>query len=148
MTAPPDDDDAIEDDDEQDDDVEDDDVEDDDVEDDDVDAKRGRDDAPARAKEEIFEAIDHFKNAASILFDRANNDPALKSATKEVRRVVDQVSVAAEPLAKGLTAELGRLTKDMMKAVESTTKAASTKAASTKAASTTAKPKRRSEEEE
>lgn len=70
------------------------------------------------AKDELFEAIDHFKNAASILFDRATKDPAVKSATKEAERVVKKIGSAAEPLAKQLTSELGRLTRDVRDAVE------------------------------
>lgn len=88
---------------------------------DDVDAT-GATPKEREAKEELFEAIDHFKNAASILFSRATSDPAVKKAGKEVRRVVDEVSDAAEPLAKELTTELGRLTKDIMKAVDGTAK--------------------------
>ena len=60
---------------------------------DDVDATGATPDE-RQAKEELFEAIDHFKNAASILFTKATKDPALKKAGKEVRRVVDEVSDA------------------------------------------------------
>jgi DNA-binding protein H-NS len=88
------------------------------------------------AKEELFEAIDHFKNAASILFNRATKDPTVKSATKEAERIARQIGDAAEPatkeaeriarkigdaaepLAKQLTSELTRLTRDVMGAVE------------------------------
>ena len=75
-------------------------------------------DDPQQAKEELFEAIDHFKNAASILFQRATTDPAVKNARKEAERVAKKLGDAAEPLAKQLTDELGRLTKDVMKAVD------------------------------
>lgn len=74
------------------------------------------------AKAELFEAIDHFKNAASILFDRATSDPALRTATKEAGRVVKKIGDAAEPIAAELTKELGRLTRDVMSVVEGTTR--------------------------
>ncbi len=70
------------------------------------------------AKDELFEAIDHFKNAASILFSRATKDPTVKSATKEAERIAKKIGDAAEPLAKQLTGELSRLTKDVMDAVD------------------------------
>jgi hypothetical protein len=70
------------------------------------------------AKEELFEAIDHFKNAASILFERATKDPTVRSATKEAERIARKISDAAEPLAKQLTTELNRLTRDVMQTVE------------------------------
>ncbi len=78
----------------------------------------GADRPERKAKDELFEAIDHFKNAASILFDRAAKDPAVKSATKEAGRLAKKLGDAAEPLAKQLTGELGRLTKDVMEVVE------------------------------
>lgn len=78
----------------------------------------GADRTERKAKDELFEAIDHFKNAASILFDRAAKDPALKSATKEAGRIAKKIGDAAEPLAKQLTTELGKLTKDVMEVVE------------------------------
>jgi len=70
------------------------------------------------AKRELFEAIDHFKNAASILFDRATNDPAVKSATTEAERVIQKLGTTAEPLARQLTGELSRLTKRVTETVE------------------------------
>ena len=96
----------------------------------------GADPSERRAKDELFEAIDHFKNAASILFDRASRDPAVKSATKEAgkvvraidpavknatkeaEKVVRKIGDAAEPLAKQLTDEVSRLTRDVLSAVE------------------------------
>ncbi len=89
-----------------------------------VDATGAVDDSERRAKEELLEAVDHFRNAASLLFGRAARDPSVKQATKEVRRVVGRVSDAAEPLAKELGQELGRFTKDVMRAVDETTKRA------------------------
>lgn len=84
----------------------------------------GEDEARAepRAKDELFEAIDHFKNAASILFDRARKDPAVRSGLSEAERFAKKLGDAAEPLAKQLTDELGRMTKDVMKTVEGATK--------------------------
>ena len=89
----------------------------------------GADPEEQDAKQELFEAIDHLKNAASILFGRAANDPAVKNAGREAERMVKkledaaepmvkQLSDAAEPLAKQLTGELGRLTRDVLDVVE------------------------------
>lgn len=78
----------------------------------------GADRGERKAKDELFEAIDHFKNAASILFERATKDPAVKSATKEAERIAKKIGNAAEPLAKQLTGELSRLTKDVMEVVD------------------------------
>jgi hypothetical protein len=66
---------------------------------------------PPKAKDELFEAIDHFKRAANILFDRAAKDPTVRSATSEAERVIQKLGATAEPLARQLTSELGRLTK-------------------------------------
>src|SRR5688500_5913128 len=76
------------------------------------------DDAPAKAKEELFEAIEHFRNAANILFDRAAKDPTLRSATAEAQKVVHKLGTAAEPLAKQVTSELSKLTKKLSEAVD------------------------------
>ncbi|HEY8427173.1 MAG TPA: hypothetical protein VIL20_02315 [Sandaracinaceae bacterium] len=85
------------------------------------------------AKEELFEAIDHFKNAASILFNRATQDPTVRSATKEAERIAKKIGEAAEPLAKQLTGEITRLTRDVLSAVEGgTTRKSKTKAKRTK----------------
>ena len=75
-------------------------------------------DEARQAKDELFEAIDHFKSAASILFQRATTDPAVKNARKEAGSVAKKLGDAAEPLARQLTDELGRLTKDVMDTVE------------------------------
>jgi len=82
----------------------------------------GADTGERAAKDELFEAIDHFKNAASILFGRAAKDPAVKTATKEAGRVVKQIGDAAEPVARELTKEMGRMTQDMLSLVERTRK--------------------------
>ena len=78
----------------------------------------GADAEEQSAKEELFEAIDHFKNAASILFGRAANDPALKNATKDAGKLARKIGDAAEPLAKQLTGDITRMTRDVMAAVE------------------------------
>ena len=90
----------------------------------------------ADAKTELFEAIDHFKHAASLFFDRAAKspavskleraietasekadgwtekiDPAFESASKEAERVISKLGATAEPLAKQLTSELKSLTR-------------------------------------
>lgn len=97
----------------------------------------GADAAERKAKDELFEAIDHFKSAASILFGRAASDPAVKSATKEAGRLAKKIGDAAEPLAHQLTSEISRLTKDVMDTVEDVTRGKSkrpgTKGTGTKA---------------
>lgn len=90
----------------------------------------------ADPKKELFEAIDHFKQAASLFFDKASKsdaakkvqsaiesasekadgwtekiDPAFESASKEAERVIGKLGATAEPLAKQLTGELKSLTK-------------------------------------
>lgn len=74
--------------------------------------------ATAKAKDELFVAIEHFKNAASILFDRAAKDPSLRSATNEAERVLQKVSATAEPLARSLAGELSKLTQKVADAVD------------------------------
>jgi len=74
--------------------------------------------APAKAKEELFEAIEHFRNAASILFDRATKDPAVRHATTEAERVIQKVGATAEPLARSLVGELAKLTRQVADAVD------------------------------
>ncbi|HJL20295.1 MAG TPA: hypothetical protein RMH99_31805 [Sandaracinaceae bacterium LLY-WYZ-13_1] len=78
----------------------------------------GADPSERRAKDELFEAIDHFRSAATILFDRASKDPAVKQATSEAERLARKLGDAAEPLARQLTSEVGRLTDDVWKMVE------------------------------
>lgn len=72
---------------------------------------RGAEATGPNAKAELFEAIDHFKRAANILFDRAAKDPTIKSATTEAERVIQKLGATAEPLARQLTGELSRLTR-------------------------------------
>lgn len=95
---------------------------DDEQRDDDEIDETGADGEERAAKDELFEAIDHFKNAASILFNKATKDPTVKSATKEAERIAKKIGDAAEPLAKQLTGELSRLTKDVLDVVEGGTK--------------------------
>ena len=71
-----------------------------------------------KAKEELFEAIEHFKNAAGILFARAQKDPAIRTATTEAGKVFQKLGETAEPLAKQLTGELGKLTRSITEAVD------------------------------
>lgn len=75
----------------------------------------------ADPREELFEAIDHFKKAANALFDRASKDPTIKSATSEAERVIQKLGATAEPLARQLTGELSRLTKRISEQVSETT---------------------------
>lgn len=73
-----------------------------------------------KAKDELFEAIDHFKRAANILFDRAANDPTIRSATTEAERVIQKLGATAEPMARQLTGELSKLTKRITDTVTET----------------------------
>lgn len=81
------------------------------------------------AKDELFEAIDHLKSAATLLFDRASNDatlekarqrasdliekgvndPAIGRAQKEVDEMVRKIASSAEPMAQKITDEFGSL---------------------------------------
>ncbi|HJK90302.1 MAG TPA: hypothetical protein RMH26_06130, partial [Polyangiaceae bacterium LLY-WYZ-15_(1-7)] len=125
--------------------------------------------------DELFEAIDHFRSAASLFFEKAAStsskglgeaskrvegyaekidpaitkavdktvekvepglskaskrvegyaekiDPAFETATKEAERVIRKLGASAEPLAKQLTSELGKLTKRLGDAVDEATK--------------------------
>jgi len=74
--------------------------------------------SPREARDELFEAIDHFKSAANLFFERATNDPAVKQATSEAERVFTKLGERAEPLARQLTGELGRLTRRIQDTVQ------------------------------
>ena len=70
------------------------------------------------ARKELFEALDHFKTAATIMFDRAAKDPSLQKATSEAERVVLKIGAGAEPLAKHLAGELSKLSKSIAEAID------------------------------
>jgi len=70
------------------------------------------------AKDELFDAIDHFKNAAQILFQKARRDPMVHTAATEAERVLQKIGETAEPLAKQLTDELTKLTKKISETVD------------------------------
>lgn len=76
-----------------------------------ADESRERTEERGDARDELLEAIDHFRNAASMLFERASSDPAVKQATTEAERMVHKVGEKAEPMARHLTSEVGRLTR-------------------------------------
>ncbi len=105
-------------------------------------------DKDTTAKDELFEAIDHFKSAAAKLFDKAAGskpvkrvsetiedvgkkidpaltsvadklDPAFDTAAKEAERVISKIGASAEPLAKQLTGELSKLTKKIGETLDS-----------------------------
>jgi len=67
--------------------------------------------ASPHAKDELFEAVEHFKKAANILFEKASRDPKVKSATAEAEKVIHKLGDKAEPLARQLTGELAKLTR-------------------------------------
>lgn len=93
-----------------------------------------------QAKDELFEAIDHFKKAATLLLERAQREPAVRTGVKDVERVVGKVTDAtepvldkvqeaaqpmvtkvtetAEPLVKHFVSELGKLTKSLLESAE------------------------------
>lgn len=109
------------------------------------------DEKDTTAKDELFEAIDHFKAAAGKLFDKAaasktlksvgdkvdevaskidkstaakkvedlagKLDPALETAGKEAERVISKIGASAEPLAKQLSSELGKLTQKITESI-------------------------------
>ncbi len=77
-------------------------------------------DADSSAKNELLEAVDHFRRAANILFDRASKDPAVRTATEEAERVIKKLGDTAEPLARQLTSELAKLTKRITDTVTET----------------------------
>jgi hypothetical protein len=70
------------------------------------------------AKDELFEAIDHFKRAANIFFDKAAKDPTVKRTTDEAERVIQKVGDAAEPLARQLAGEISKMTKRISDTVQ------------------------------
>ncbi|MGF1466148.1 MAG: hypothetical protein ACFCGT_08430 [Sandaracinaceae bacterium] len=75
-----------------------------------------------RAQDELASAIDHLRAAASLLFERAAKDPAVKSATREAERAARQVGDGLEPVARQVTSELGKLTKGVLEAVDGVTR--------------------------
>jgi hypothetical protein len=54
------------------------------------------------------------------LFDRAAQDPTVKNATHEAERVFQKIGQTAEPLARQLTDELGKLTKRVTETYQQT----------------------------
>jgi hypothetical protein len=84
--------------------------------DDDTDT-RSKSEPPGKAKDELFEAIDHLKNAANILFDRASKDPTLERASQEADRVFSKIAKEAEPLARQVSGELSKLTRRLSDAI-------------------------------
>ena len=48
-----------------------------------------QDESETTPRDELFEAIDHFKNAASLLFQRAS--PTMKRATQKVDEAVGRI---------------------------------------------------------
>jgi hypothetical protein len=76
-----------------------------------------------KATDELAEAAKHLKHAAQILFAKAAKDPTLKSAAEEAEKLVEKVSTTAEPLAKQLASELGKLGREIAKNLEGKPKA-------------------------
>jgi len=75
-------------------------------------------DGDESAKQELFEAIDHFKKAAGLFFDKATSDPTVKNAAGEAERVIQKVGDAAEPLARQFAGELSKMTKRISESVQ------------------------------
>lgn len=65
------------------------------------------------ATDELVEALEHLKTAATTLLKRANEEGAVKTAAQEAERAVHHVSVAAEPVLKKLTHEVKRITQEI-----------------------------------
>jgi hypothetical protein len=70
-----------------------------------------------KARDELFEAIDHLKNAAGILFDKASKDPTFDRATTEAEKVVTKIADSTEPIARQVTSELAKLTRKLSDAM-------------------------------
>ena len=49
-----------------------------------------------KARNEVFEAIEHLKSTANILFGRAKNDPAIRRAAQDAERFVQTITDHAE----------------------------------------------------
>jgi hypothetical protein len=83
----------------------------------DDDEDEGTEKPDSTAKDELFEALDHFKNAAEILFRSASKDPVVQSVAADTGKVVKKIGATAEPLARQLAQELGKMTKQVAEAV-------------------------------
>jgi hypothetical protein len=81
------------------------------------------------AKDELFDAIDHLRNAAGILFEKASKDPTFDRATSEAEKVVTKIADSTEPLvnkiaegtepiARQVTGELAKLTRKLSDAMK------------------------------
>lgn len=73
------------------------------------------------AKDELLEALGHFKRAANIVLDKATSDPTVKTATDEAERVIQKVGDAAEPLARQFAGELSKMGSMLAGAVQDAT---------------------------
>jgi hypothetical protein len=76
----------------------------------------GSDDGDPRV--EFAEAVDHFRKAANLFFERASQDPALRNAATEAERVLQRIGETAEPVARQVSSELGRLTRRIRESVQ------------------------------
>ncbi|MEM7447813.1 MAG: hypothetical protein AAF355_06185 [Myxococcota bacterium] len=63
------------------------------------------------AGQELRSALNHFASAASMAFDRATKDPALRNATSEAERAVRKIGATAEPMARHVIEEITKLGK-------------------------------------
>ncbi|MCS6799768.1 MAG: hypothetical protein NZ898_14845 [Myxococcota bacterium] len=77
-----------------------------------------RSDALPRARKELLEAVEHLRNAARILFERAAAEPAVQQAGRQTERIIGKVAEAAEPIAQQVTEEVRRLTRTLSDAVQ------------------------------
>lgn len=91
-----------------------------------------------KARDELFEAIDHLKNAAGILFDKASKDPTFDRATTEAEKVVtkiadstepfvSKIADSTEPIARQVTSELAKLTRKLSDAMRESAERSSKK---------------------
>ena len=70
----------------------------------------------AEAKNELFAALGHLKNAAELLVGAA--DPAVRKAATEAEKVLQKVGAEAEPVANKLGHELGKMAGTIAAALE------------------------------
>jgi hypothetical protein len=97
-----------------------------------------------KAQDELRDALQHFKNAAQILLDKATHDPKIKraaaeaervigtlgdraervttdsvrTAATEAERVIEKLSHSAEPVAQRLGSEIGKLFRKVSDALD------------------------------
>ena len=90
----------------------------------DDDETEAKGEGPKAAKNELFAALGHLKNAAEILVAAA--DPAVRKAASEAEKALQKVGEEAEPVAQKLGQELGKMTRSLVDVLEGKKKAGET----------------------